>query len=242
MPKAKKRRRNSLTAKYMCAYIGRNLQKDLKKLERAERAGWYKGSDALQSARGRIRGIYKRYGLDVTKERVVNNQVEQVSFYHSGKKFQESLKSYGDISAMYMALKEIEGVNSYGAKMALRRKEREFAELRDKAIAQALEDGKRVSPMMRNMTYENSFDIVSRLSQEFHEVFAFMTYNEVLEAVAEGDNTMEALLMRYHSKVSEFELNEVETKRAMTIHQKESKYFTDSKKLHKIRYSHLLKK
>lgn len=238
----KKKNRNTVSVKYMRAYIGRNLQKDLKKLQRAESSGWYKGSAQLQSARGRIRQIYKRYGLDVTREKVVDNQVTLVSSYHAGKKFQESLKSYGDISAIYMALKEIESVNPYGAKVKLKRLSSEFDEMRDNAIQKAQQKGKKVSPLMRKMTYENAFDIVSRLSQEFHEVFAFMTYNEVLEAVAEGDNTMESLLMRYHKKISEFELTETEIRNAMKIHNKESSFFTDSRTLHKIRYSHLTKK
>lgn len=234
----KKRNRSKVTVKHMKAYIGRNLQKDLKKLERAEISGWYKGSHSLQEARGRIRSIYKRYGLEVTKEKVVDNQVTQVSFYHAGKKFQESLRSYGDINAIYQALKLIENVSPYGAKVAIKRRAQEFERQRDEAIRKAIAEGKRVSPEMRKMTYENSFDVVSRLSQEFHEVFAFMTYNEVLEAIAEGDNTMEALLTRYHKKISEFELNEEEVRHAMKIHQKESKYFTDSRKLAKIRGYH----
>lgn len=237
-----KKKRHGTSFKYMKAYIGRNLKKSLAKLERAERSGWYKGSEQLQSARGRIRSIYKRYGLDVTKEKVVDNQLTTVSSYHSGKKFQESLKSYGDISAIYMAIKEIESANKYPATLALKRKSKQFESMRDKAILEKLEKGERVSPLMRNLTYENSFNIISRLSQEFHEVFAFMTYNEVLESVAEGDNTMEELLMRYHEKISEFELTEKQTEQAMKIHRKESSYFNDAKKLHKIRYSHMTKK
>lgn len=237
-----KKKRHGTSFKYMKAYIGRNLKKALGKLERSERSGWYKGSQTLQTARARIRSIYKRYGLDVTKEKVVNNKVTTVSSYHAGKHFQESLKSYGDISAIYMAIKEIESANKYPATLALKRKAQEFESMRDKAILEKLEKGERVSPLMRNLTYENSFDIMSRLSQEFHEVFAFMTYNEVLEAVAEGDNTMEELLTRYHEKISEFELTEKQTEQAMKIHRKESSYFNDAKKLHKIRYSYMTKK
>lgn len=241
MPK-RKNKRHGTSFKYMKAYIGRNLKKDLAKLERAERSGWYKGSKELQSARSRIRTIYKRYGLDVTKEKVVDNQLTTVSSYHSGKRFQESLKSYSDISSIYMALKEIESANKYPATLALKRLTSKFEEMRDNAIKEKLEKGERVSPLMRNMTYENSFDIISRLSQEFHEVFAFMTYNEVLEAVAEGNNTMEELLMKYHEKISDFELNEKQTEHAMKIHKKETAFFNDAKKLHKIRYSHMLKR
>lgn len=235
---SKKRKRSKISVKTMKAYIGRNLQKDLKKLERAEQSGWYKGSNKLQEARGRIRSIYKRYGLEVTKEKVVNNQVTQVSFYHAGKKFQESLRSYGDINAIYQALKLIEEVSPYGAKIAIKRRSKEFERMRDEAIRKAESEGKRVSPEMRKMTFENSFDVISRLSQEFHEVFAFMTYNEVLEAIAEGDNTMEALLTRYHQKISEFELTDEEVRNAMKIHAKESKFFNDSRKLAKIRGYH----
>ena len=237
-----KYKRHGTSFKYMKAYIRRNLKKDLAKLERAERSGWYKGSQELQSARRRIRAIYKRYGLDVTKEKVVDNQVTTVSSYHAGKKFQEALKSYGDISAIYMALKEIEGAQKYPAMLHLKRISKNFEEMRDKAILEKLEKGERVSPLMRNLTYENSFDIISRLSQEFHEVFAFMTYNEVLTAVAEGNNTMEELLMKYHEKISDFELTDKQSAQAMKIHHKESQYFNDAKKLHKIRYSHMIKK
>lgn len=235
---AKKRKRSRVSIKTMKAHIGRNLQKDLKKLERAEQSGWYKGSAKLQEARGRIRSIYKRYGLEVTKEKVVNNQVTQVSFYHAGKKFQESLRSYGDINAIYHALTLIEEVSPYGAKVAIKRRSQEFERMRDEAIRKAEAEGKRVSPEMRKMTFENSFDVISRLSQEFHEVFAFMTYNEVLEAISEGDNTMEALLTRYHQKISEFELTDEEVRKAMKINAKESKYFNDSRKLAKIRGYH----
>lgn len=241
MARKKKRKVNTLTAKYMKAYISRNLEKDLKRLQRSEAAGWYKGSEKLRSARGRIRQVYKRYGLEITREKPVYNaqtgkyDTTIVSSYHYGKKFRESLKSYGDISAIYLALKEIESTSVTASKYRLKAAEEQFIKDRDRSIAEAVARGERVSPTFRNMTYENAFDLISRLSSEFHEVFAFLTYNEVRTFVSEGNNTMESLLMKYHEKIADMELNDNEYINAMKIHSKESKTFTDSRVLNKIR-------
>lgn len=236
---SKKRKRNTLTAKYMKAYISRNLTKALGKLQRAEAGGYYKGSEKLRSARGRIRQIYKRYDLDVTKEKSVFENGEYktvtVSSYHSGKKFQDALRSYGDISAMYLAIKEIEETSVSASKTRLKMIEAEFEKQKLAYIKDAQEKGIRVSPELRNMTYSNSFDVISRLSSEFHEVFAFMTYNEVKTYVTEGNNTIESLLTKYHEKIADYELNDTEMCRALKIHAKENKYFTDSRILNKIR-------
>lgn len=241
MARKKKRRMNTLTAKYMKAYIGRNLEKDLKKLQRSETSGWYKGSEKLRSARGRIRQVYKRYGLDITKEKPIFNtqtgkyETITVSSYHAGKKFRDSLKSYGDISAIYLALKEIEETSVSASKARLKAAEEQFIIDRNKTIAEKIARGERVSPTFKNMTYANAFDIISRLSSEFHEVFAFLTYNEVKTFVTEGNNTMESLLMKYHEKIADMELNDNEFRNAMKIHKKESQAFTDSRVLNKIR-------
>lgn len=241
MARRKKRKMNTLTAKYMKAYIGRNLEKDLKKLQRSEASGWYKGSEKLRSARGRIRQVYKRYGLDITREKPIYNtqtgkyETTIVSSYHYGKKFRDSLKSYGDISAIYLALKEIEETSVSASKARLKTAEEQFIIDRDKTIAEKISRGERVSPSFRNMTYANAFDIISRLSSEFHEVFAFLTYNEVKTFVTEGNNTMESLLMKYHEKIADMELNDKEYNNAMKIHRKESEKFTDSRVLNKIR-------
>lgn len=181
-----------LSARYMKSYIAKNTVRLTRKMKRAKDAGWYKGSSKLQSASSTLRYLYRKYDYNPDQ-------------YHTGKSFINNLKSWNEIKAMYNALKKIDEANSYAAKRALKRKETQFANLMEQAKQKAIAEGKRVRPNMFNTSYSERFDLLSDLSSEFHEIFAFMTYEEAETFIAEGNDTIEQLLSAYYRKIEDWD-------------------------------------
>lgn len=201
-----------LSARYMKSYIAKNTVRLTRKMKRAKDAGWYKGSSKLQSASSTLRYLYRKYDYDPNQ-------------YHTGKSFINNLKSWNEIKAMYNALKKIDEANSYAAKSALKRKETEFANLMERAREKAIAEGKRVTPKMFNTTYSERFDLLSDLSSEFHEIFAFMTYEEAETFIAEGNDTIEQLLSAYYRKIEDWDWkNEPRIKERNTLSTKTDEY------------------
>ena len=189
-----------LSARYMKSYIAKNMVRLTRKMKRAKDAGWYMGSQNLMSANSTLRYMYRKYGLDPDN-------------YHTGKNFLDNIKSWNEIKAMYNALQKVEQASSYAAKSRLKRYEKEFSEMMEKAKQEAIERGERVTPKMYNTSYSDRFALLSDLSMEFHEIFAFMTYNEVETAIAEGNNTVELLLQKYYNKIKDWDMtNDPRTK------------------------------
>lgn len=196
MPRQKGKKRKlggkPLSTRFMKAYIGKNIVRLTRKMKRAKDAGWYKGSDAMMSANATLRYMYRKYDYDPNS-------------YHTGKQFMANLKSWNEIRAFYNALKKIDEVSSYGAKVTLKRREAEFAKIMENARQRAIENGQRVTPQMYNTSYSERFDLLSNLSQEFHEIFAFMTYEEAETFIAEGATNIEQLLSAYYQKTEDWD-------------------------------------
>ena len=75
----------------------------------------------------------------------------------------------------------------------------------EEARERAIKEGRKVTKQMYNTSYTKRFELLSDLSTEFHEIFAFMTYNEVETAIAEGNDTIELLLTTYYNKISDWD-------------------------------------
>lgn len=159
-----------VTFKEMRTYIAKHITSATRKLKRWEQSELYKGSTAMQTARKDLRYMYKRYGLDETK-------------YHTGKIFQSKITSYEELKVLYNAINRIQSADALEAKSQLAENTKSFE--RAKQIWKAL--GKETS----DITYAEAFDTLSYLSQEFHELFAILTYNEVQVALAQTDSPVD---------------------------------------------------
>lgn len=181
-----------LSMRYMKGYIGRNIVRLTRKMKNAKSSGWYMGSDAMREASSTMRYLYKKYDFDPNK-------------FHTSEKFMIHLKSWNEVRAFYNALQKIDNANPYSARITLKNAESRFKDMMEEAKEKAIKEGKRISPQAFNTSYKDRFQLLSDLSSEFHEIFAFMTYNEVESAIAEGNDTIELLLTAYYNKISDWD-------------------------------------
>lgn len=182
MSKSKKynrQKRRHLNFKEMREYISRNITAATRKLKRWVDNDLYKGSPTMQVAYKNLRQMYKKYGFEETK-------------YHTGKIFRDQIKSYEDLRTLYSSLYAIQGANANEARAQLNSNIKKFE--RAKQLWSAL--GKEVS----DTTYVQAFDTLSYLSQEFHELFAILTYNEVQVALAESNDPVD-VFKKYASRL-----------------------------------------
>lgn len=181
-----------LSARYMKGYIGRNIVRLSRKMKNAKKSGWYMGSEAMKSASSTMRYLYRKYDFDPDQ-------------MHTGESFMSHLQSWNEIRAFYNALKKIEEASPAASRIRLKAKEREFKQMMEESKQKAIQEGRKVLPKAFNTSYKDRFQLLSDLSSEFHEIFAFMTYNEVESTIAEGNNTIELLLSAYYNKISDYD-------------------------------------
>lgn len=198
MAKSKKynrQKKRRLNFKEMREYIARNITAATRKLKRWVDNDLYKGSPTMQVAYKNLRQIYKKYGLEESK-------------YHTGKIFRDQIKSYEDLRSLYSALYNIQGANANEARAQLNKNIKRFERAKELWKAVGKEN-------VSNISYIEAFDTLSYLSQEFHELFAILTYNEVQAALAESDNVVdvfEKYAKRLENKVLTSKQKEYATK------------------------------
>ena len=183
MAKSKKYNRQkprSVSFHEMREYIARNITPATRKLKRWIKNDLYKGSPIMQVSYKNLRQIYKKYGLEESK-------------YHTGKIFRDQIKSYEDLHSLYSALYNIKGANASEAKAQLNKNINRFE--RAKEVWKAIGKEK-----VSNISYIEAFDKLSYLSQEFHELFAILTYNEVQVSLAESDSIID-VFEKYSSRI-----------------------------------------
>ena len=108
----------------------------------------------------------------------------------TGKKFRNTIKSNADLGIMYKALKNIIGINTKAE--AIKYKER--VEEYDKY----------------GVDFNTSFQTISYLSSEFHELFAVLTYNEVESVLKKGkqDDAIDVLIA-YEETLADKDFNKM---------------------------------
>ena len=201
MAKSKKYNRQkprSLSFKEMREYIARNITSSTRKLKRWIQNDLYKGSPTMQVAHKNLRSMYKKYGFEETK-------------YHTGKIFRDQIKSYEDLRTLYSTLYNIQGADPKEARKTLDQNIKKFE--RAKKLWSVM--GKDVS----NTSYIKAFDTLSYLSQEFHELFAILTYNEVQVALAESDNPVD-VFEKYASRIENKILTEKQKQYSEKLNEK----------------------
>lgn len=201
MAKSKKYNRQkprSLGFREMREYIARNITASTRKLKRWIQNDLYKGSPTMQVAYKNLRSMYKKYGFEETK-------------YHTGKIFRDQIKSYEDLKTLYSTLYNIQGADPKEARQMLDQNIKKFE--RAKKLWAAM--GKDVS----KTSYIQAFDTLSYLSQEFHELFAILTYNEVQVALAESDNPVD-VFEKYASRIENKILTEKQKQYSEKLNEK----------------------
>lgn len=189
--------------KEMAGYIRKNLTSAIRKLKRWEDNDLYKGSPKMQEAKSLLKSMYKRYGFDSTK-------------YHSGKIFQSKLTSYMEMKAVYKAVQNIQSANAKEAKAQLEENTIAFGEYMGKVKTAWQKLGKDYKDF-KYVSYNDAFDTLSQLSQEFHEIFAFLTYNEVQMALAEKGDEYMNVFTHYAKRLNDKILSEKQVDYALKL-------------------------
>lgn len=118
--------------------------------------------------------------------------------YHTGKTFQKMLKSNADLRVVYNAILDIRSLDTKKLNLEYKKLEREYEEY--------------------GVSYAESFNYLSTLSSEFHEVFAFLTYDDIKTAYKEEggvNNTM--LFAEFLNTISDKILDEKQTENAKKL-------------------------
>lgn len=118
--------------------------------------------------------------------------------YHTGKTFQKMLKSNADLRVVYNAILDIRSLDTKKLNQEYRKLEKEYAGY--------------------GVSYAETFNYLSTLSSEFHEVFAFLTYDDIKTAYKEQsgvNNTM--LFAEFLNTISDKILNEKQTDEAKRV-------------------------
>ena len=85
----------------------------------------------------------------------------------TGKKFRDTIKSNSDLGIMYKAFKNIMSINTKAEAIKYKEKVKEYEKV--------------------GINFDESFNTISHLSSEFHELFAVLTYQQVETGLKEGD-------------------------------------------------------
>lgn len=122
---------------------------------------------------------------------------------HGGARFRANLKSQADLAVFFRAIKSIKEVNARTTTMKYKRLQREYAE--------------------RGVDFDEKFDVLSKLSSEFHEVYAFLSYGEIEAEINSGNDefsTVEDILSTFMSEVEDKYLTEKQEEAANRLKSK----------------------
>lgn len=118
--------------------------------------------------------------------------------YHTGKTFLSKLKSNADFRVVYNAISDIRSIDTKRANLEYKKLVKEFSK--------------------KALTFDETFNQLSHLSSEFHEVFAFMTYNETQEYIIKRAGINETILLNdFLTTISDKILDDTQTERAKRL-------------------------
>lgn len=135
--------------------------------------------------------------------------------YHTGKGFIAKLTSNADLTVLYNAIQDIRSIDTREAKMNYMAKKVEYEDL--------------------GVNYDEKFNLMSRMSVEFHEIFAFISYGESEVEFKEGNiTTPDEMLGKFLDTIEDKELDETK------IHYAESLVEKIDKRYNSVELSYLL--
>lgn len=118
--------------------------------------------------------------------------------YHTGKTFTKLLISNADLRVLYNAISDIRSIDTKKANLKYKQLEEEFKKYK--------------------LTYAETFNRLSYISSEFHEVFAFLTYGELKTNISEGGNFNDKMILAsVLERVSDKILDEGKTEKAKRL-------------------------
>lgn len=118
--------------------------------------------------------------------------------YHTGKNFVSMLKSNADFRVLYNAISDIRSIDTKKANLDFKHMEKVFKK--------------------HMISFTDTFDTLSYLSSEYHEVFAFLTYNEAQEYIIENAGINDTILLNdFLTKISDKILDEKQTEKAKRL-------------------------
>ena len=122
---------------------------------------------------------------------------------HKGKKFRNEIRSINDLNVFYRSIKDILEINA-------RVETRKYNKLKE----QYKQNG---------VDFDKNFNVLSRLSSEFHEVFAFLTYNDVQTMLTSKEyktSTVEDILKKYKENLADKELTDRQAYKSSQLNKK----------------------
>ena len=122
---------------------------------------------------------------------------------HKGKKFRNEIRSINDLNVFYRSIKDILEINA-------RVETRKYNKLKQEY-------------KQNGVDFDKSFNVLSRLSSEFHEVFAFLTYNDVQTMLSSKEyktSTVEDILKKYKENIADKELTDRQLYKSSQLNKK----------------------
>ena len=122
---------------------------------------------------------------------------------HKGKKFRNEIRSINDLNVFYRSIKDILEINA-------RVETRKYNKLKQEY-------------KQNGVDFDKSFNVLSRLSSEFHEVFAFLTYNDVQTMLSSKEyktSTVEDILKKYKENLADKELTDKQLYKSSQLNKK----------------------
>ena len=122
---------------------------------------------------------------------------------HKGKKFRNEIRSINDLNVFYRSIKDILEINA-------RVETRKYNKLKEEY-------------KQNGVDFDKNFNVLSRLSSEFHEVFAFLTYNDVQTMLTSKEyktSTVEDILKKYKENLANKELTDRQTYKSSQLNKK----------------------
>ena len=102
----------------------------------------------------------------------------------TGKKFRNTIKSNADLGIMYKAFKNIIEINTKAEAIKYKEKVEEYKKV--------------------GIDFNTSFQTISLLSTDFHEIFAVLTYQQVESGLKEGEQTNPyEMLVRFEEELAD---------------------------------------
>ena len=150
----------------MQKYIKDNYRKALNKLKRAMNKGYYSASDLMQEANAKLHIIYKKISTD--SDVSFSSMYDASKYNEIFKNFRNQGISVMDTSVLYQAIDDILSIDARKASKEFNAAMKKFAD--------------------QNMNYLEQFRRLSRMSSDFHEIFAFLSYDAIASYMEAGDS------------------------------------------------------
>lgn len=152
-------------------YIIKNYRKATQKLKRAMSKHYYSASDVLQNANAQFHMIYrKNFDSEYTYSGAYDGRI-MAKMLRDVKEQGLRWMSANDLATFYHAIDNIMSVDA-------RKASREYAKAQEEFRKQ-------------NMDFLSQFRRLQKMSIDFHEIFAFLSYDDVAHFMEEGKTDVE---------------------------------------------------